>query len=283
MAMQSRYYQALGPHGFHRVHYTEWGNPNNAKALLCVHGLTRTGRDFDFLAAALEQDYRVFCPDIVGRGSSDWLTNKADYAYPLYISDLAILLGRIDAEQIDFVGTSMGGLIGMFLAGYSATPIRKMVVNDVGPRIPVAGLRRIADYVEKVVAYESLEKMERFMRTVGAAFGNLSDAQWQHMTAHSARQLEDGRYTLAYDPGIAENFRTMALKDVDLWSTWDAVQCPTLLLRGEYSDVLDHADAIAMTERGPKAQLVEFSGMGHAPALMSDDQIAVVRDWLLAD
>ena len=283
MTMTSRYYRALGPHGFHRVHYTEWGDPHSSKVLICVHGLTRTGRDFDFLAAALEQDYRVLCPDVVGRGESDWLADKTDYTYPLYVNDLAMLLACIDAERIDFVGTSMGGLIGVFLASYPGTPIHKLVVNDVGPRIPVAGLQRIADYVGQVVTYDSIEKMERFMRTVGASFGNLTDEQWRHMTVHSSRQLEDGRYTLAYDPGIADNFKTLALKDIDLWSLWDAIHCPTLVLRGEYSDVLDHPDAIAMTERGPKAQLVEFPGMGHAPALMADDQIAVLRNWLLAD
>lgn len=283
MTMTSRYHRALGPHGFHRVHYTEWGDPRSSKALICVHGLTRTGRDFDFLAAALEQDYRVLCPDVVGRGESDWLPDKTDYTYPLYVNDLAMLLARIDAERIDFIGTSMGGLIGVFLASHPGTPIHKLVVNDVGPRIPVAGLQRIADYVGQVVAYDSIEKMERFMRTVGASFGKLTDEQWRHMTLHSSRQLEDGRYTLAYDPGIAENFKTLALKDIDLWPVWDAIRCPTLVLRGEYSDVLDHPDAVAMTERGPQAKLVEFPGMGHAPALMAEDQIAVVRDWLLAD
>ena len=283
MTMTSRYYRTLGPHGFHRVHYTEWGDPDNAKALICVHGLTRTGRDFDFLAAALEQHYRVICPDVVGRGKSDWLTDKADYTYPLYVNDLATLLARIDAEQIDWVGTSMGGLIGVFLASYAGTPIHKLVINDIGPRVPVTGLKRIAEYVGQVVAYDSLEKMERFMRTIGAPFGSLTDEQWRHMTMHSSRQLEDGRYALAYDPGIAENFKTLALQDIDLWPLWDAIHCPTLVLRGAHSDVLDHPDAIAMTERGPKAKLVEFSGMGHAPALMAYDQIAVVRDWLLAD
>ncbi|MCB1919707.1 MAG: alpha/beta hydrolase [Candidatus Competibacteraceae bacterium] len=283
MTMTSRYYRALGPHGFHRVHYTEWGDSDNPKVLFCVHGLTRTGRDFDFLAAALEQDYRVLCPDVVGRGQSDWLTDKTDYTYPLYVNDMAMLLARIDAEQVDFVGTSMGGLIGLFLASHAGTPIHKLVINDIGPRIPAAGLERVADYVGQILVFESIDKMERFLRTIAAAFGNLTDEQWRHMTVHSARRLEDGRYTLAYDPGIAVNFKTLDLKDIDLWPLWDAVPCPTLVLRGEYSDILDHADAVAMTERGPKAKLIEFPGMGHAPALMADDQIAVVRNWLLAD
>ena len=282
MAMTSRFYHSLGPHGFHRLHYTEWGDPANDHVLVCVHGLTRTGRDFDFLAAAMEQDYRVICPDVVGRGQSDWLADKADYTYPLYVNDLAMLLARVNAKRIDWVGTSMGGLIGIFMASYAGTPIHKLVVNDIGPRIPAAGLKRIAAYVGQVIAYDSLERMEHFIRVVGAPFGNLSDAQWRHMTLHSARQLEDGRYALAYDPGIAQNFNTLDLKDIDLWALWDAIRCPTLLLHGEFSDILDQPDALAMTERGPKAKLVEFSGMGHAPALMADDQIAVVRDWLLA-
>ena len=283
MAMTSRSHRALGPHGFHRVHYTEWGDPDNPKVLICVHGLTRTGRDFDFLAAALENEYRVICPDVVGRGQSDWLNDKSDYTYPLYVNDMAMLLARIDAERIDWVGTSMGGLIGIFLASYTGSPIHKMVINDIGPRIPAAGLQRVATYVGQVVTFDSIEKMEKFLRTIAATFGNLSDEQWRHMTIHGARQLEDGRYTFAYDPGIAKNFRTLDLKDIDLWSMWDAIHCPTLVLRGEHSDVLDHADAVIMTERGPKATLIEFPGMGHAPALMADDQIAVVRDWLLAD
>jgi pimeloyl-ACP methyl ester carboxylesterase len=283
MAMTSRSHRALGPHGFHRVHYTEWGHPDNPKVLICVHGLTRTGRDFDFLAAALEHEYRVICPDVVGRGQSDWLNDKSDYTYPLYVNDMAMLLARIDAERIDWVGTSMGGLIGIFLASYAGSPIHKMVINDIGPRIPAAGLQRVATYVGQVVTFDSIEKMEKFLRTIAATFGNLSDEQWRHMTIHGARQLEDGRYTFAYDPGIAKNFRTLDLKDIDLWSMWDAIHCPTLVLRGEHSDVLDHADAVIMTERGPKATLIEFPGMGHAPALMADDQIAVVRNWLLAD
>lgn len=283
MTMQSRTYRALGPHGFHRVHYTEWGDPDNPKVLVCVHGLTRTGRDFDFLAAALEQEYRVICPDVVGRGESDWLPDKSDYTNLLYVSDIATLLARLDAERVDWIGTSMGGLIGIVLASFPGSPIHKLVINDVGPRIPAAGLQRIATYVAQVITFSSIEKMEKAMRLAAPAFGNLSDEQWQLMTLHSARQLEDGRYTFAYDPGIAENFKNLDMKDIDLWSLWDAIRCPTLVLRGAYSDVLDHADAVAMTERGPKAKLFEFPGMGHAPALMADEQIAVVRDWLLAD
>ena len=283
MAMTSHTYRALGPHGFHRVHYTEWGDPANSKVLICVHGLTRTSRDFDFLAAALEQEYRVICPDVVGRGQSDWLDDKSDYTYPLYVNDLAMLLARIDAERVDWVGTSMGGLIGMFLASYAGTPIHKLLVNDVGPLIPAAGLKRVAKYVGQTIIWDTFEAMDSALRVYASVFGKLTDDQWRHMLIHSSRQLNDGRYTMGYDPGIAEIFRNAELKDIDLWPVWDAIRCPTLILRGAYSDVLNHADAIAMTERGPKAKLIELPGMGHAPALMSDDQIGIVRDWLLAD
>ena len=283
MAMISRFYRALGPHGFHRVHYTEWGDPDNPKVLICAHGMTRTGRDFDFLAAALEQEYRVICPDMVGRGQSDWLDDKTDYTYPLYVNDMAMLLARIEAERVDWVGTSMGGLIGMFLASYAGAPIHKLLVNDVGPFIPAAGLKRVARYVGQVVTWDTFDAMDSALRVYAAVFGKLTDEQWRHMLIHCSRQLDDGRYTMGYDPGIAEIFINTELKDIDLWPVWDAIRCPTLILRGAYSDVLTHADAIAMTERGPRVRLIELPGMGHAPALMSDDQIAIVRDWLLSD
>ena len=283
MAMTSHVYRALGPHGFHQVHYTEWGDPANPKVLVCVHGMTRTSRDFDFLAAALEREYRVICPDVVGRGESDWLDDKTDYTYPLYVNDMATLIARLEVESVDWVGTSMGGLIGMFLASYAGTPVHKLLINDVGPLIPAAGLKRIAKYVGQVAIWDTFDAMDRALRAYAPAFGKLTEEQWRHMLIHSSRQLEDGRYTTAYDPGIAALFKTMELKDIDLWPVWDAIRCPTLVLRGAYSDVLNHADAIAMTERGPRAKLIELPGIGHAPALMADDQIAVVRDWLLAD
>ncbi|MFO1428681.1 MAG: alpha/beta hydrolase [Candidatus Competibacteraceae bacterium] len=280
MAMNSKHFLGLGPHGFHRVHYTEWGDPANDNILICVHSLTRQGRDFDALAAALENSYRVICPDIVGRGRSDWLAHKADYSYPQYLADMTALIARSGADRVDWVGTSMGGLIGMFLAAQPGTPVRKLVMNDVGPFIPKAGLQRIAEYVGKPVRFATLDEMERWLRLVAAPFGPLTDAQWRHLTVHSARQLDNGEYAFAYDPGIAETFKAK-LEDVDLWPVWEAVQCPVLLLRGAESDVLTRADAEAMQQRGPRATLVEFAGIGHAPALLASAQIEVVRDWLL--
>jgi pimeloyl-ACP methyl ester carboxylesterase len=217
---------------------------------------------------------------VVGRGRSDWLSHKADYSYPQYLADMNALLARSGADQVDWVGTSMGGLIGMLLAAQPGTPIRKLVMNDVGPFIPKAGLQRIAEYVGKPVRFAGLDEMERYVRLVAAPFGALTDAQWRHLTIHSARRLDSGDYVFAYDPGIAEPLKANLEDDVNLWPVWNAVRCPVLLLRGAESDVLTRADAEAMQNCGPRATLVEFAGIGHAPTLLAADQIKVVQDWL---
>jgi pimeloyl-ACP methyl ester carboxylesterase len=270
---------ALGPHGFHRVNYYEWGDPANPRVAICVHGLTRNGRDFDVIARALSSDYRVLCPDIPGRGKSEWLTHKEDYAYPVYCAAMATLIARSGADTVDWIGTSMGGLIGMLLAAQPNSPIRKLVMNDVGPFIPKASLERLATYVGKPVSYESFEALEQYIRTVSATFGPLTDAQWRHLTETTARQKDDSRWGTNYDPAIAEPF-TGKIADVVLWPFWDLVRCPTLLLRGKESDLLLTETAREMSTRGPKAKIVEFPGIGHAPMLMEPSQIAVVREFL---
>lgn len=282
MPMRSSQVLGLSARGFHRMHYTEWGDPANPRVLICVHGLTRNGRDFDALGHALEDRCRVLCPDVVGRGRSDWLADKTGYAYPRYLADMALLIARGGAERVDWVGTSMGGLIGMLLAAQPGTPIGRLVVNDVGPFIPRAALARIGEYVGRAPDFADLDEMERYVRTVSAPFGPLDDAQWRHLTEHAARRRTDGRFEFAYDPGIAEPFREAARDDVDLWPVWERIRCPVLVLRGAESDLLLREDALAMTRRGPRAELVEFAGIGHAPMLMAPDQIAAVRDWLLA-
>lgn len=269
----------LGPHGFHRINYYEWGDADNPKVLICVHGLTRNGRDFDDLAGALSSEYRVLCPDVAGRGKSEWHTHKEDYSYPLYCSDMAALIARSGAQTVDWVGTSMGGLIGMFLAAQPNSPVRRLVMNDVGAFIPKASLERLSNYVGKDPRYASFAEFEQYVRAVSVPFGPLTDSQWRHLAQTNGRQFENGRWGPIYDPALGLAFR-IAPADVVLWPFWDQVNCPTLLLRGADSDLLLRETAREMTRRGPKANLVEFAGIGHAPMLMAADQINVVRDFL---
>ena len=281
MAMASRRFRGLGPHGFHSVAYTEWGAPQAERTVVCVHGLSRNGRDFDSLAAALSGERRVVCPDIVGRGHSDWLEVKADYGYPQYCADMAALIARLGVEELDWVGTSMGGLIGMMLAAQPGTPIRRLVMNDIGPFVPRAALQRIGGYVGKDPRFETIDALEAYLREIYAGFGVLADHQWRHLAEISARPVAGG-YGLAYDPAIGLPFADAeAIEDVDLWALWDAVACPVLLLRGAESDILLAETADEMTSRGPEAQLHTVGRVGHAPALMDGTQIDAVRDWLL--
>ncbi|HZP93285.1 MAG TPA: alpha/beta hydrolase [Burkholderiales bacterium] len=280
--MREAHIASLGPHGFHRVRYYEWGEADNPRVLICAHGLTRNGRDFDDLARALCSDFRVLCPDVVGRGRSDWLAHKEDYGYPLYCSDMAALIARSGAETVCWVGTSMGGLIGMLLAAQPNSPIRALVMNDIGPFIPKPSLVRLSEYVGKDPAFDSFDALEQYIRMVSAPFGPLTDAQWRHLTTTSATRHEDGKWRLIYDPAIGIAFQGQ-VDDVVLWPLWDRVRCPTLVLRGAESDLLLKDTAVEMTRRGPNAKLVEFAGIGHAPMLMAEDQIDVVREFLLAN
>jgi pimeloyl-ACP methyl ester carboxylesterase len=275
--------QCLSPAGFHDMAYVEWGEADNPRVLVCVHGLTRSGRDFDFLAQALADRYRVVCPDVAGRGRSAWLRDKRHYAIPQYCSDMVNLLARVNAQTLHWLGTSMGGLIGMALAAQEGTPIARLVLNDVGPVVTAASIARIGEFLGRAPRFATVEDAEAFVRFVSAPFGALTDAQWRHLTVHTLRPLAEGGYAMAYDPGIAEPFRQDmgSGKDVELWPLYDAVTCPTLLVRGAQSDLLTAATAREMGERGPRARLAEIPDVGHAPVLMADDQIGVVRDFLL--
>ena len=204
--MREQSLSCLSPHGFHRLTYYEWGDANNPRVVICVHGLTRNGRDFDDIAHALSSEYRVLCPDMPGRGKSEWLTHKEDYAYPVYCADMAALIARSGAETVDWIGTSMGGVIGMLLAAQPNSPIRKLVINDVGPFIPKASLERLSTYVGKPVSYDSFEAFEQYIRVVSATFGPLTDAQWRHLAETTARRKDDGRWGTNYDPAIALPF-----------------------------------------------------------------------------
>ena len=277
---QERSFASLSPHGFHRVVYRQWGDPDNPRVVVCVHGLTRNGRDFDALAAAIGDRFRVLCPDMPGRGDSEWLADANDYTFPTYLTTLTTLLANAAVERCAWVGTSMGGLLGMVLAAQRHTPIARLVVNDVGPVIESPALARIASYVGADPQFESFAALEAHIRAVSAPFGALSDAQWQQLARTTARQLADGSWRLKYDPGIAVPFRIQAKQSGDLWPIWDAISCPTLVLRGAESDLLARETAAAMRVRGPKPPLLEFAGIGHAPMLLDAEQIAPVAAFL---
>lgn len=274
------HFRGLSPAGFHRVRYLEWGAHDGRPTVLCAHGLTRNAHDFDFLAERLSRRFRVIAVDVVGRGGSDWLKDPAHYTYAQYQADMNALIARLDVERVHWIGTSMGGLIGMFLAATPNTPLASLFMNDVGPIIPKAALQRIADYVGLENRFSSLEAFERNIRKVHAPFGPLTDAQWAHLVRYSHSRYPDGAYGMAYDPAIVDNVRK-GVADVDLWAFWDRITIPTLLFRGAESDLLSAETAEEMTQRGPRARLVELSGIGHAPALMAEDQIALIESWLV--
>ena len=282
MSMTEKSVMSLGPHGFHKIAYYQWGDAHGKKALICVHGLTRTGRDFDFVGQALEDVYRVACPDLPGRGHSHWLAVHADYAPTTYINDMAVLIARLGVDEVDWIGTSLGGLVGMMLAAQPNSPIRKLVVNDVGAAITKPALERIAGYVGKDPLFSDIAALEGYLREVAAPFGPLTDAQWRHLAEHGARRdVETGGWRLHYDPGLAEPFKEGFSEDVEMWPLWEAISCPVLILRGLESDVLLKDTAEEMLTRGPAAELIEFPGIGHAPMLMDPAQIQAVREWLL--
>jgi pimeloyl-ACP methyl ester carboxylesterase len=264
------------------IAYLEWGDPK-AKVLVCVHGLTRCARDFDFLAQEMARHgYRVICPDVAGRGDSSWLPDPMDYAVPTYTKHMLMLLAHLELESAHWVGTSLGGLIGMAIAAIPESPIERLVLNDVGPVLTVAALQRIAAYVGKWPPLPDIEAAERYVRAVSAPFGPHTDAEWRFLTEHVVRRNADGTLRMHYDPAIAVPFNAEPpAQDVELWALYDAILCPTLALRGEQSDLLSRDTLAQMAARGPRASAAEFAGVGHAPTLIHADQIGVVRDFLL--
>ena len=262
------------------LHLLEWGDPDNENTLVCAHGLTRNARDFDFLARVLADHYRVICIDYPGRGRSDWLDNPEEYGVPYYTQISGELTGQLALTGIAWLGTSMGGLIGMSLASTPDTCIDHLILNDVGPFIPLAALQRINSYLRTDRVFESLAHYELYLRFVHATFGDISDDQWAHMVEYGHRIDAAGKLRTHYDPNIVHAFAT-AEQDIDLWALWDAIDCPTLVIRGEDSDLLLADTAEAMTQRGPKADLYTIPNAGHAPSLMAPQQIELIEDWLV--
>jgi pimeloyl-ACP methyl ester carboxylesterase len=276
-----RHFASLSPHGFHRVAYYEWGAPDNPAVVVCVHGVGRNGRDFDVLGEALAATHRVLAPDMPGRGESDWLADPNDYVFPTYLTVLTALVARSGAETVDWVGTSMGGLLGITMAALPKSPLARLVVNDVGPTIEPEALERIKSYFGMDPSFATYAEIDAYLRTISAPFGPLTDEQWAHIVRTNVRQRPDGTWSVGYDPAIAVPFRT-APAPPDLWPLWDAIRCPTLVLRGAQSDLLSAATASAMHARGPKPDVIEFAGVGHAPMLLAPDQVGAVLRFLRA-
>jgi pimeloyl-ACP methyl ester carboxylesterase len=280
----------LDSRGLHRMAYWEWGDAANPRVLVCVHGLSRQGRDFDTLARALCGEYRVVCPDVVGRGRSDWLRDPMGYALPSYVADMVTLLARLNASRLDWVGTSMGGLIGMGVAAQHDAEgrglVHRLVLNDVGPVIEAEALTRIGKYLGQPAHWPDEAAAADYLLGISQGFGPHTPEQWLALTRPQLK-ADGAGFKPHYDPQIAVPFRAITpamakAGEALLWQAYERVQCPTLLLRGAHSDLLSHDTAVAMTQRGPKARLVEIEGVGHAPMLVQPDQVQHVREFLLS-
>ncbi|MEZ5673492.1 MAG: alpha/beta hydrolase [Thiotrichaceae bacterium] len=284
----------------HRLAYLQWGKADTTRTLICVHGLVRNSHDFDALAARLADTHHLICPDVAGRGASDWLNYPKDYTYATYATDFMEFLyshewcptyptgilgymGQTQECQVDWLGTSMGGLIGMSIAAMPNSPIRRLILNDIGAFIPQTALLRISHYLSSTPkCFADFTEAEQYLRQVYHSFGELTDSQWQYLTYHSVRPLLSGGYQLHYDPEITQVFN-QAVEDIELWQIWEKVHCPVLILRGAQSDVLTEATVTEMCRIHPQTQVVEFPNVGHAPPLLNDEQQSVIMNWLQTD
>jgi pimeloyl-ACP methyl ester carboxylesterase len=272
---------ALGPElGGLELAWLDWGEPDAARTVVCVHGLTRNAHDFDVLAAALAQrGCRVLAIDVAGRGRSGWLADPSQYAVPVYAAQIARLLELLELARVDWIGTSMGGLIGMVLAAGEQPPMARLVINDIGPFVAGPSLAQIRSYLGLDLLFPGMAELEAHLRLIHASFGPLTDAQWRHLARHSSRATPEG-LRLHYDPRIREPFLADGAGEADLWEVWDRIRCPTLVLHGAESVLLAPDILERMRGRGPAIEVATFPGVGHAPALMAEDQIGVIVRWL---
>jgi pimeloyl-ACP methyl ester carboxylesterase len=272
----------MSPEGFHKVSYTHWGQKHNP-AVVCVHGLTRNARDFDWLAHALCDSHRVVCPDMAGRGLSDHFKIPAHYNIPQYMSDCNALIARLDVSYVDWVGTSMGGLIGMGIASMAGSPIRRLILNDVGPFIPSKALEHILAYSQMNPIFECFDDAYHFFKKHYAGFVSRQMPEyWTHITQHSTAPLPDGKFKLICDPHVIAGLPGALCQDIDLWAFWDHITCPILVLRGKKSEVFPLDVLTEMKRRKPDIAIAEFDNIGHAPSLAEMEQIEQIRDWLSA-
>lgn len=282
--------QCIGPAGLHRMAYTEWGDPDNPRVLVCVHGLTRTGRDFDVLAARLASHFRVICPDVVGRGRSDWLSNPNFYVIPQYVADMLVLLRQLNIASVAWLGTSMGGLIGLVLAAMPHAPIERLLLNDVGPRIEGGALGRIADYL-RPMQFETEQQGLDYLARISAPFGSHTPEQWRALNLPMLRpkklSSEAQGFELHYDPAIAIPFNSCTLagamaSESALWQTFEAIRCPILVVRGEFSDLLARATVERMRAGHASVSSIEIKDVGHAPTFVAESQLAIAEAFFAA-
>ena len=272
--------RGISRHGFHNIAYKDWGPTKAKDRVICVHGLTRNAHDFDALAARLATKSRVICADLPGRGDSDWLDNAADYHLLQYNVDMTVLAARFDCNRLDWIGTSLGGLIGISLAGSQRTPIRRLIINDIGPEIPYLALSRITRYAGHHKVFSSLDDVEEHLRDTLKPFGPMTDADWKRMAQTSSFEFRHG-FRMHHDPGIMQNFRNYFMfTHFNLWQFWSRIKCPVLILRGAESDFLPRSLMDKMISRLPHADFIEFEGVGHTPTLNAPSQIDPVLDWL---
>lgn len=269
--------RVLATHGYHNISYVEWGTPQKDKAVLCLHGFSRNGRDFDYLAQELvDQGYWIICPDMPGRGKSDWLPIPTDYNYPKHASEIMTLLARLDVEHIDLVGTSMGGIMGMVLASFPNNPIHRLVMNDVGPYLPSPPQQRIREYLGLYPIFNSRDKAKNYLKQLLSPFGIHTEEHLEHAMENSYFLNTEGHYQLSYDNNILVGFTG---EETDLWNFWETVNVPVLVIRGERSELLTLNCVDRMTQK-KNVDFVEFPNVGHAPALNTENQIRVISQWL---
>jgi len=274
------FYWGLSPQGFHKLAYVEWGDKENPNVLICTHALTRNSRDFDYLARALQKNYRIICPDLIGRGKSDYPGNALVYNFPQYMSDMVALLARTGVEKVHWLGTSLGGIIGMMLAAQPFSPIKSLILNDVGMIVPSLALQRIGTYARNNHGFSSFEDAKSYFQTVLSPMGALDSEKWSHITKYSTLASTTEALRLAYDPAIGESFLNQPTPTLHLETYWQSIQCPILVLQGEHSDFLPPDILTKMLYFQPKAKVITLPECGHAPSLMEPYQIGLIEEWL---
>lgn len=280
MEPRQNYFLSLNPQGFHKIAYVEWGDENNPRVLICVHGLTRNSRDFDFLAKSLARDYRVICPDLIGRGESDYMGTPIIYNFAQYLSDMTAFLTHLTVHNVHWLGTSLGGIIGMMLAAQPHSPIKSLILNDIGMIIPNVALQRLETYVHNIDAFENFEEARTYFQTVLSPFGRLEPEKWDHITKYGTRQRDNGKFYLTYDPAIGEICVNKATPSLHLNVFWQSIRCPSFVLRGEDSDFLLPDIVKKMVYLQPHTKVETIPYCGHAPSLMIPEQIQIVEGWL---